>query len=97
MPCWVEAISIGPLALLREKKTTYPESASQESDRCTPITRLLALWRHALVHTFSKPNVSLHIPRIQEDFEVRWEFDLPDFDISCAVPLRFPIYYVGEA
>ena len=41
-----------------------------------------------LIDILAEPNVSLHVPRVKEDFEVGWELDLEDLHIRSAIPMR---------
>lgn len=67
---------------------TYPERARQEGNHTAPESWFLALGCNTFVDTFSQPDVGLHVPRVEKDFEVGREFDLRDFHVGGTFPLR---------
>ena len=64
----------------------YPEGTSCEGDHATCKARFLALWSDTLVHAFPQPDVGLHIPRIQEDFQVGRELNRQDLNVRRSFP-----------
>lgn len=64
----------------------HPNGTSRKSSHATPESRLLALGSNTFVYTFPKPDIGLHVPRIQEDFEVGSKFDHEDIDIRRPLP-----------
>lgn len=72
------------------KGHTYPECTCEEGDHTAPESWLLSLWSDTLVNTLSKPNIGLHVPGIEKNFEIRWELDFHDSDIGGTIPGALP-------
>lgn len=64
-----------------------PERARHERGKTALEAGFLALRGDTLVDTFAKPNVSLHIPRVEENLCIFREFDVPDVDVGSILPL----------
>jgi len=74
-------------------KEAYPDRADGESHHTALESRLFALLGDPLVDTLSQPNVSLHVPRIEQHLEVFGEFDIKHTDIGSSIPKR-PAFFV---
>ena len=69
-------------------KEAYPNRADGESHHTALESRLFALLGNPLVDTLSQPNVSLHVPRIEQHLEVFGKFDIEHTNIGSSIPKR---------
>jgi hypothetical protein len=72
--------------MMEPDECTDPECTREESDHAASETGFFTLGGYAFINALSKPHIGLHVPRIKEDFEVRWELDIKNFHIRCALP-----------
>lgn len=86
----LQASNISVKSVIKKVRTPYPESTREKGDSSNTITRFLALSCDAFIHTFPQPNIRLHVPRVQKNFEVIRELDLEHFDIGSSVPQGVP-------
>lgn len=65
---------------------TDPDCAGSESEHAAGETRLLPLGCYAFVDALAEPDIGLHVPGIEEDLEVRGEFNVEDIEVRSAGP-----------
>lgn len=68
---------------------TNPKSTGSKRQHRATQSRFLALGSDPFVNAVPQPDVCIHVPTIEENFEVWRELDILDIDIRSTVPECF--------
>lgn len=82
MPCWVFLVNITS----GNEHESYPECTRDTGNEDTAEARLPTLGSDSLVDTLPEPDAGVDVPGIQDDLEIRGQFDLPCFDVHRTLP-----------